>query len=224
MFEFTLSKLNLLIFVTAIAAIVLFFMNTVNSNLKTRQSFELVYKIGKEIKSGMDSESYCSVKYIDIPKQIKTKEGHSTAYNVNYVLNVASYDFEDEEGYYDHKLVLAVMDRKETKIYAAYDVDYKGEINFYKAEHNDTSGDEDYEKITSTDNYVVYDPLRERSNDTTLIFLKKTENQQNYFYLLPCSKKNGQYTCQKFICNSSDFKSLSCKNIQLCATNIGDNT
>jgi len=76
MFEFTLSKVNMLIFVTAIAVVVIFFMNTLNDNLKTRQSYETSYKIGKEIKSLFDSDSYCSIKFIDIPKTISTNKGN----------------------------------------------------------------------------------------------------------------------------------------------------
>jgi len=108
MIDFTLSKLNLLVFVLAVTAIVLFFMNTVNSNLKTRQSYELVYKVGQELKTGIDNPSYCNVKYIDIPKRLKLNSGITSTYNINYILNIAVYDFPNNED--KKKLVLSVLD------------------------------------------------------------------------------------------------------------------
>ncbi len=204
MMEFALSKFNLLIFVTAIAAIVLFFMNTVTSNLTTRQGFELAYKTGKELKSGIDSESYCTIKYIDIPTKLKTNESSSAVYSIPYILNLSTYEIpENENSGLERKLVLAIMDKKKSKIIAAYDVDYNGEIYFANAFLPDNSNDPTY--YIQIDNWEMnqdtldLNPNRVTSIDTTILFMKKVVNTKSYYFIMPCSKRNGLRTCKDFV-------------------------
>ena len=217
MIEFTLSKLNLLIFVTAIAAIVIFFMNTVNSNLLTKQSFELTYRVGKQIKAGIDSKSYCSVKYIELPDKINTSGSTANPYNLNYVLNMS--DFEIPDGNYQNKLVLSILNAKKDKIYAAYDIDYNGNLVFYNAEY-----DTGLYNFTSDNNHVNYDPLKSRSIDNRLVFIKKIKNGVAYYYIVPCAKKNGIPQCKNFICDTTSglitTKDLECLKIvpDLCSS------
>ena len=194
MIEFSLSKLNMLIFVTAVAAIVIFFMAAVNSNMKTRQSFELVYKVGKELKTGIESNSYCTIKFIDIPKTIQTNSNGSDAFSIKYKLNISSYDPENSDS---NKLVLAVIDRKQfkPKIYAAYYVDYKGAVNLY--ESNCSEIDCSIEKVT--DETVDYDPSKAYSIDTHLLFAKTIDNGNPTIYLVPCVMKNKIYSCREFL-------------------------
>ena len=209
MMEFALSKFNLLIFVTAIAAIVLFFMNTVTSNLTTRQGFELVYKTGKELKSGIDSESYCTIKYIDIPTKLRTNESSSSVYSIPYILNLSTYVIPNPNqvpGALTNKLVLAIMDRKKTRIIAAYDVDYNGTMYFANAFLPDNSnGPRYYEDMSNwksgeTDMpNLDLNPNRVTSIDTTILFIKKVVNTKNYYFIMPCSKRNGLRTCKDFV-------------------------
>jgi len=200
MIEFTLSKLNLLIFVTAIAAIVLFFMNTVSSNLMTRQGFELAYKTGKELKAGIDSESYCTIKYIDIPIKLKTNESLSSMYSIPYVMNISTHDFSASEKY-DNKMIITILNAKKTKILAAYDVDYNGEIIFINAFKTDINPR--YYEIPSNwdtnDTSIDFMPTREDSIDSTILFIKKVKDNKNYFYMMPCAKKYGYRSCLWYV-------------------------
>jgi len=192
MIEFSLSKLNMLIFVTAVAAIVIFFIGAVNSNMKTRQSYELVYKIGKELKTGTESNSYCTVKFMDIPKTIQTNSGNSDAFNIKYKLNVSSFP---EQG----KLVLAVVDRKVNKprIYAAYDIDYNGDVKIFESDICDN-----YpvcEINPAENNSTYFDPSKAYSIDSTILFAKTINQGQPVIYLIPCVRKNGIYSCRNFL-------------------------
>jgi hypothetical protein len=204
MIEFSLSKLNLLIFVTAIAAIVIFFIATVNSNMKTRQSYELVYKVGKEIKTGIENESYCTVKFITIPKTIQTNSGSSDTFNMRYKLNISAYSQGSEDS---KKVVLAVMDRKEkSKIYAAYDIDYNGSIALYESESCTSFPNCE---INLSENYSVnYDPSKVDSIDTQLLFAKIISNGKPTVFLIPCLKKSGIYTCRNFLNNYNSGTAL----------------
>lgn len=203
MIEFSLSKLNLLIFVTAIAAIVIFFIGTFNSSLKTRQSYELVYKVGKEIKTGIENESYCTVKFITIPQTIQTNSGTSDAFNMRYKLNVSSYSLGGDT----KKLVLTVMDRKEKpKIYAAYDIDYNGSIALYESEGCPNFPDCAIEK---SNNYSVnFDPSRRDSINSQILFAKIISNGKPLVFLIPCLEKKGIYTCRKFLNEEDQGNSL----------------
>lgn len=213
MIEFALSKLNLLIFVTAVAAIVVFFMGAVNSNMKIRQSYELVYKIGKELKVGIESNSYCTVKFIDIPKKIYTNSGGSDAFSINYKLNVSAHNFTNTDiGSEQKKIVLAIIDRKsyKPKIYAAYDIDYNGNVYFYESDCTNNTGCEI--KLNDTNFSVNYDPLKASSIDTTILFIKKIENGIPNIYLIPCLKKNGIYQCKNFLVEEDLKQKILCLN------------
>lgn len=215
MIEFALSKLNLLIFVTAIATIVIFFMGAVNSQMKNRQSYELIYKIGKEVKMGIESNSYCTVKFIDIPNKIYTNSGNSDAFSLKYKLNIAAYNYtgtgiED----YSKKIILTIVDRKEKnqKIYAAYDIDFNGVVHFFNADYQD--GRYNFEKINedpkSKESIVNLDPLKAYSIDSTILFVKKIENGIPNIYLFPCLKKNGIYQCRNYLDEAGYKKNILC--------------
>lgn len=197
MIEFSLSKLNMLIFVTAVAAIVIFFMAAVNSQMKTRQSFELVYKVGKELKTGIESNSYCTVKFITIPKTIQTNSNGSDAFSIKYKLNISAYAEKQ-------KLVLAVIDRKQykPKIYAAYDIDYEGTMKLYNSvcdANTQCNGSTNIAVVDGNPGIVDFDPLKVNSIDTQILFAKTINNGSPTIYLIPCLYKNGIYSCRAFL-------------------------
>ena len=210
MIEFALSKLNLLIFVTAVAAIVVFFMGAVNSNMKIRQSYELVYKVGKELSAGIESNSYCTVKFITLPQKIYTNSGNSDAFTIKYKLNISSNvsPTQDPDSL-EKKLVLAIIDRKTNnpKIYAAYDIDYEGEVRFYDANYDGDTGNYDF---SEPQEIVNYDPLKTKSIDTTLLFIKEIKNGKSIIYLIPCVRRNDLYQCKGFLETSGLKESVMC--------------
>jgi hypothetical protein len=191
MMEFALSKLNLLIFVTAIAAIVLFFMNTVNSNFRTRQSYELTYKVGESIKSGIESNSYCNIKSIEIPTKIKINSGSSYNHTNKYILNISSFTSGDQ-----NKLIVSVLDSKKKNIFAAYDIDYNGTVNLYSWNYNNG-----IYKFENTDDsqlefkYLDFDTLRMNSIDNRIIVAKKIINNRAQIYIFACGYKNNIPGC-----------------------------
>jgi hypothetical protein len=205
MIEFTLSKLNLLVFVLAVTAIVIFFMNTVNSNLRTRQAYELVYKTGQEIKVGFDNPSYCSVKYIDIPKKIKLNTGISSVFNINYILNISVHDNLSTD---TKKIVLAILDAKKEKIFAAYDLDFNGEVVLYEWEFNDSLGKYEYFIINNSDsNSIDLQTNKKDSIDHTLILAKKIKEGVPTIHLFSCGKVNNIPGCSNKLSkiNSDDL-------------------
>lgn len=218
MIEFALSKLNMLIFVTAIAGIVVFFMSTVNSDMKMKQSSELAYKIGKEIKSGVESNSYCSVKIIDIPKKIYTNSANSSAFSINYKLNISVLEYTNVSDN-KKKIILTILDKKtkKTKIYAAYDMDYFGEVIFY--ESNYEGGKYGFDKKTDS---ITFDPLKINSIDSKILFVKKIENGNPVILIIPCLKKNGRYQCSDFLETPTKNDNLTLKDRFTCLTAVND--
>ena len=202
MFDFTLSKINMLIFVTAIAVVVIFFMNTLNDNLKTRQSYELAFKIGKEIKSVIDSDSYCSIKFIEVPKTIRISEGSNLS-GMPYKLGFKSYSqFENES------LVIYLSDIKEQNILGAYNLDYNGTINFYSSVYND---DGKYNFDNESSEELIYYPRKESSKETKYLIIKQIIDNENSYNVIPCEKKNGKYSCKKYVCEENEtLREISC--------------
>ncbi len=214
MFEFTLSKVNMLIFVTAIAVVVIFFMNTLNDNLKTRQSYETAFKIGKEVKSLMDSDSYCSIKFIDIPKVISTNQG-TLSTGITYKLGLQKYNIGAS-----NSIIIYITDSREREILGAYNLDYNGEIIFYKSEFNS----QNYSFNFLSDTNAIYEPRKVNSNETKLMFIKNINEGERHFYVFPCEKRNSIYTCKKYVCNEDgvgfqDREDISCL-MDFCRTQI----
>ncbi len=197
MFEFTLSKVNMLIFVTAIAVVVIFFMNTLNDNLKTRQSYELAFKIGKEIKSVIDADSYCSIKFIDIPKSIRINQGTSSLYSINYVLGFQTYSLQDNDS-----LIIYITDYRKDKILGAFNLDYEGKINFYESVY---TGPNYVFYESENENKVLFDPRKLNTNESRIMIIKNVKNQEVNYYLLPCEKRNNIDTCKNFVCDADSF-------------------
>ena len=210
MFDFALSKINMLIFVTAIAVVVIFFTNTLNDTLKTRQSYELAFKIGKEIKTVIDSDSYCSIKFIEVPKTIRIREGSNLS-GITYKLGLKSYtQFENQS------LIIYLTDLKEKNILGAYNLDYNGTINFFSSEYSNT----EYRFNDESQEEIVYYPREENSNTTSLLILKNIENNENNYFVIPCEKKYGEYSCKGYVCQeNNDIKDFSCLN-DFCSTSM----
>jgi hypothetical protein len=216
MFEFTLSKINMLVFVTAIAVVVIFFMNTLHDNLRTRQSFETTYKIGKEFKSLIDADSYCSIKFIQIPKTIKLNEGAtSSALNLNYLLGLQKYSLTDKKA-----LIIYITDHKNESILGAYNLEYNGDFKFYSSEYD--SGN--YTFSPSTDENITYNPRKVNGNETRFLLIKNIKNSHATYYMFPCEKKNGIETCKSFVCNETtefeDLDDIPCLSSAYCTPEI----
>lgn len=219
MIEFSLSKLNLLIFVTAIAAIVIFFMATVNSSMKARQSYELVYKIAKEVKTGIENESYCTVKFINIPKTIQTNSGGADSFNMRYKLNISSFPGSGNS----KTIVLAVLDRKEKpKIYATEKIDYNGDFLLFESESCSNFPDCVIKKSQTNLYSVNYDPSKIDSIDTQLLFVKTITDGKPIAYLIPCLKKSGIYTCRYFLNGSGAIGNPTLKEAIPCLSIVTD--
>ncbi len=199
MMEFALSKLNMLIFVTAIAAIVLFFMNTVSSNFRTRQSYELTYKVGESIKSGIESSSYCNVKYVSIPNKIKINSGDSYYNNSKYILNISNFSGDD-----GNKLIISILDHKKKNIFAAYDIDYNGVVKFYDWKYNeDNDGKYNFQEVSDGEYYYLdFDTLKKDSIDNRITIAKKVINTVPHIYIFSCGYKNNIPGCAQI---NSDF-------------------
>ena len=196
MMEFALSKLNMLIFVTAIAAIVLFFMNTVNSNFRTSQSYELTYKVGESIKSGIESSSYCNVKYVSIPNKIKINSGDSYYNNSKYILNISNFSGDD-----GNKLIISILDHKKKNIFAAYDIDYNGVVKFYDWDY--TNSKYIFNKVDESPYYYLdFDTLKKDSIDNRITIAKKVINTVPHIYIFSCGYKNNIPGCAQI---NSDF-------------------
>ncbi len=188
MIDFTLSKLNLLVFVLAVTAIVLFFMNTVNNNLRTRQSYELVYKVGQELKTGIDNPSYCSIKYVDIPRRLQLNSGITSSYNINYIMNISAYEIPDSDG--EKKVVLSILDGAKKNLFAAYDLDFEGEIIFYEWEFVDGTY-----IFTNDKDYIDLRPHVINSIDHSLVVAKKVTGGTSTIHIFSCGKRNNIPGC-----------------------------
>jgi len=171
-------------------------MNTVNNNLQTRQSYELAYKVGQQFETILNSKSYCSSKYINIPNNIQISAGKNSNTNLNYILRI--YDFPSDAPEDKNKLVFTIMNKRNKEISAAYDVDYNGIVNFYEYDYNVTN---DYQYTSTSQDYLDFIPTNKDSIDNKIIISKKIKNGKEYIYIFACDDYLNKPACHFFLEN-----------------------
>lgn len=181
MLGFTLSKINLLILVTATFAIVAYFMFGLMDVVISEAAQQTIDAYAEKAANVVTSESLCFKTQATIPSHISYFGGMQPAKRFFYVMHISRYPETHTEDYLS-SLIFAISDRKDpTKIRAASKIDVNAEIIFY---------DWDPTTINIIDNSVstiTLDPQSISPQKDSFMVVKEVLAGKNYLHIIACS-------------------------------------
>jgi len=202
MLDFILSKLNLLILVTAIFAIVAFFAASLTDIAKVKEASELASKIKEQSFSLVNSPNYCFTDSYQIPDELAI--AGSSYY---YVLKVSKQELEMEDGGKINVLIYSIYTRDEIKrsftsstssgayvpkAIAADSFRTSAQIHLYAVGSYNGSGYDtlsgDGSGTVPEEDSIFIDPQAENPKNS-LEFIKEVVAGKTSFYVIGCNKE-----------------------------------
>lgn len=119
MLDFILSKLNLLILVTAIFAIISFFAIGLGDITKIKEANELASRVKEKTDSVANSNSYCDATFYPFPNDLRTAGG-----KFYYVMKISKTDIESSTNPVN-VLIFSVYRREDMRKEKVTQSDYK---------------------------------------------------------------------------------------------------
>lgn len=180
MLGFTLSKINLLIFVTAVFSIILFFIFGFSQVLVENISQDYIRIHAQDAFTLIGSSSLCSAQIHYLKDSIESSSGN-TGRGLYYVMNIKKA--EGSNGL--NKLIFALAPRKTPEEFiAAASFDIEAEIKFF-----------DFQELKEgrpsvNDSNVLLDPQAVLPSNAYVI-LKEVVSGQTIVYVVPCSNRGG---------------------------------
>jgi hypothetical protein len=180
MLGFTLSKINLLIFVVAVFSIILFFMYGFSGILVQNIATDYIRIHTQDAFTLVGSPSLCAAQIHFLKDSIESSSGN-TGRGMYYVINIKKG--QGKEGM--NKLIFALAPRKNPENYiAASSFDVNAEIVFF-----------DFEKLKNgdpsmNDSNTLLDPQALFPSNAYVI-LKEVNLGETTIYVIPCSNRSG---------------------------------
>ncbi|MDO8537666.1 MAG: hypothetical protein Q7S21_02170 [archaeon] len=199
MLGFTLSKLNLLIFVIAVFSIVSYFLVAFENNATTKIALDLVKLQSSDAYSIITSDSLCDSKETLLPNSLSPDaSARSNSYYVLKISKTETIETLEELTQTKTKIVFAVAKRKtQNELVSASSINVSGKVYLFNYQ---TGGVPRMVLVDETDeqnNSAIFDPQAEiRSNKIVLI--KEVIAGENHTYFIPCSTENDSDNCKYF--------------------------
>lgn len=197
MLGFTLSKLNLLIFVIAVFSIVSYFIVAFQTNATTKIALDLVKNESSDAYSIISSDSLCDSKQSLLPASLSPDA--SIRNGSLYVMKISKIESGDvspppESIPGSTKIVFAIAKRKtQNELISASSIEVKAKVYLFEY---DTLSSSMAIKNNAYD-FSVFDPQAvTRINEILLI--KEVINGVKHIYLIPCSADNSADDCKYF--------------------------
>ncbi|MCX6798773.1 MAG: hypothetical protein NTW59_01600 [Candidatus Diapherotrites archaeon] len=194
MLGFTLSKMNLLILVTALFSIIAFFMFSFTDIAVARGAQQMVDNYLQSVAGVVSNQTLCFTSPITVPETIEYSGGIQQSKRYYYVMylkrNPENYDPERLS-----TLIMQIANRKEQdKIIAATKIDLNAEILLY-------DWDPSTFNVVSQPSFKL-DPLSEGVPKNSIVLIKETYMGKNYLHVIACSSAPAvcQQNLQKAAC------------------------
>lgn len=180
MLGFTLSKINLLILVTATFAIVAYFMFGLMDQMISVSAQQTIDAYAEKAANVVTSESLCFKTQATIPRYISYFGGLQASKRFFYVMHISRYPETYSEDYLS-SLIFSISDRRDhTKIRAASKIDVNAEIIFY-----DWDGESGIVKGDAK--FITLDPQSISPYKDSFMVVKEVVAGKNYLHIIACS-------------------------------------
>ena len=175
---FILSKMNLLILVTALAAIIVYFMFGLTDIVVSNSAQQIVNAKAEQALGIANSNKQCFSTQINMPYSIKYF-GSSREYF--YAMKISRIPEITKEGE-NNTLIFAIANRQHMdKIIAAKSIDTDAEIVLFGIPDPET-----FELALQPSTSIVIDP-QAVTPITSFVLVKETYSGENYLYAIACS-------------------------------------
>jgi hypothetical protein len=220
MLGFTLSKLNLLILVTALFAIIAFFMFTLADIMISHQAQLMVKDAIESVHGLMSQQITCRKSSITIPSAIEYYGGFSPTERFYYVMYIKRFPEQPVQGE-PNLVIFQIASRKERdKLIATSSIMVDAEIFLY--DWDVQSG------VFSEQPQITLDPESPGvSTKNSLILIKEQYLGKNYLHLIACSSAPGvceshvgKASCWLKVCSGQNRESTCFPKPEDCATKI----
>jgi len=190
MIGFTLSKLNLLILVTASFAIVAYFMFGLTDVIISNSAQQIVSAYSEKSASVITSDSLCFKTEVTVPQHISYFGGFESAKRFFYLMHIDRFP----EDYDESKLtsvIFSISDRKDRdKLRAAGKVDVSAEVIFY--DWNPT----ELNTVNAGADSITLDPQSAVMRKDSFILIKEVLAGKNYLHIIACSSSSTGSICE----------------------------
>ena len=194
MLGFTLSKLNMLILVTAMFVIIVFFMQSLTSIVVANQANQLVSSYIEKTSSAILSESLCFKTGVTVPEFI-TYFGGATQGEKLFIYALKISKVEDLAGEGLSSLIMSVSNRQfQEKFLAAKRVDVKARIKIYDWNpETDTI-------VESGEGFTLIDP-QAFPPINSFVLIKEVFRDQTFLHVIPCAGEAALNRPERTVCN-----------------------
>ncbi len=179
MLGFSLSKMNLLILVTALFIIFSFFVSTMSNLIVSSAAKQELTKYVSKIAVATNSDNMCYITTIYIASPIKY-----LTQSLYFQLLLKKQDLENNMS----KLTIALTKRKgrEIEVICTQSLTFDGAIKFYSW---NPKREEEIEEVEE----LFLDPRKpfgmQLISANQLLIIKEQRNGKNYLHLIPCSSR-----------------------------------
>jgi hypothetical protein len=203
MLGFTLSKLNLLILVTALFAIIAFFLFSLTDLVVSNLAQQMVNDHCMTVDGLVKGELLCRTSNVTVPESIEYFGGLAPSKRFYYVMHVKRFPEVPIEGELN-TLIFQIASRKESdKIIATCSIDLNASIFLYEW---DSEND-----IMSEQSSLQLDPMSAGlATKNSLVLVKERYSGRNYLHMIACSSSAG--LCERNLGRASCWLSLCSEN------------
>ncbi len=188
MLGFTLSKLNLLILVTALFAIISFFLFSLSHIVVSDLAQQMVNDYAGTVDGLVRGELLCRKSSVTVPESIEYFGGLAPSQRFYYVMYVKRYPPEGAEEGKLNTLIFQIANRKERgKIIATSSIDVNAEILLYEWNSK--------EDLLAYESELVIDPMSSglsvTSTKNSFVLIKEVYMGRSYLHIIGCSSGAG---------------------------------
>lgn len=186
MLGFTLSKMNMLIFVFALFAIMAYFLASLSNVVLSQQAQQLVEKYANIALIKAKSNTICDVtKNENLPYDISIFGSGVGSQSFFYVLKVGKIEGGEDKL---NTLIFSIASRRERdKILAAKSFDVNAEIKLYRVKAGFASIEEITDS-TASDGETIFDPQAKNPTNSINV-IKEVFGGKSFLYIVPCSSR-----------------------------------
>jgi len=195
MLGFTLSKLNLLILVTALFAIISFFLFSLSDIVVSNMAQQMVSDYSSTVDGMVRGQLLCRKSSVTVPESIEYFGGLAPSKRFYYVMFLKKYPPGGAEEGELNSLIFQVANRKEQgKIIATSNIDVNAEIHLYEWNSK--------EDILTEEEVITIDPQSSGiSTKNSLILIKEVYQGRSQLHIISCSSSAG--ICERNLTRAS---------------------